>query len=214
MWLRYRRNQCDCRTIRMCDQCKGISCKGEDWLQQCHFVAQRNRAIGWPCWTPACAKRVRGQHVERRCKRLHQRAPLARATRVCVQADDSWARAGLAEVRSWRLHASFSGHGPPASERREKREKGGWLHCHGQVSLFWLIYDYVVVFFRCRLSIRPPICRWPPACRHAGSQPTRDVLTKRNSDAFHDGAGTADPAEHSTARFTSQDGSPNHLAIL
>src|SRR4029077_7407890 len=68
------------------------------------LVAQHDGPAGGP-GSLAGAVGIGGKHVVLRRERLHQRAPLARAARVGVQADDAGTRAGLAKER---LHRYFA----------------------------------------------------------------------------------------------------------
>src|SRR5262245_37767885 len=103
-WLRERGDQRHRGAIGVSDQYMRIACARQHGLEQVDFVAKGQRTIGRPRRTLAGTERVGGQDVEPAGERLHERAPLHRGARVCVEADDSTPGAGLAKEGTKRRH--------------------------------------------------------------------------------------------------------------
>ena len=98
------RPQRDRRAVGVADQGQRRAGVAQHRLDQRDLVGKADLPVGRPFGALAGAVRVGCEDAKARRKKLHQPAPLARAARVRVQADDAGAAAGVADEGQGRGH--------------------------------------------------------------------------------------------------------------
>ena len=105
-----RRAQGDRPAVGMADQDQRRAGLAQHRLDQRHLVGERDHPVRRPFRALARAVGIGQEDLEARREQLHQRAPLARAARVRMQADDPGPAAGAANERQPLSHQPS---GPP-----------------------------------------------------------------------------------------------------